>query len=81
MAPRLAAFNDQITQNTALFKRIEAVYNSSKKSNLSSEQQRLAWVYYTNFTRAGAKLGPDAKPRLSEINQKARRSLYKVWSK
>jgi peptidyl-dipeptidase Dcp len=70
MAPRLAAFNDQITQNTALFKRIETVYNVSKKSNLSPEQQRLAWVYYTNFTRAGAKLGADAKVRLSEINQK-----------
>jgi peptidyl-dipeptidase Dcp len=70
MAPRLAAFNDQITQNAPLFKRIETVYNSSKKSNLSSEQQRLAWVYYTNFTRAGAKLGADAKPRLSEINQR-----------
>src|ERR1051325_8578783 len=27
MAPRLAAFNDQITQNEALFKRIETVYN------------------------------------------------------
>ena len=28
MAPRLAAFGDQITQNEALFRRIEAVYKS-----------------------------------------------------
>jgi peptidyl-dipeptidase Dcp len=70
MAPRLAAFNDQITQNTALFKRIETVYNARAKTKLTPEQQRLAWLYYTNFTRAGAKLGPDAKSRLSEINQK-----------
>src|ERR1044072_5169013 len=28
MAPRLAAFNDQITQNEELFNRIETVYNS-----------------------------------------------------
>ena len=69
MAPRLAAFNDQITQNEALFKRIEAVYNSPEKAKLTPEQQRLTWFYYTNFVRAGARLGPDAKPRLSQINQ------------
>ena len=36
MAPRLAAFNDQITQNEALFKRIEAVYNSPAKAKLNA---------------------------------------------
>ena len=70
MAPRLAAFNDQITQNEALFKRIDAVYNSPAKAKLNAEQQRLAWLYYTNFVRAGARLNPDTKKRLSEINQK-----------
>jgi peptidyl-dipeptidase Dcp len=69
MAPRLAAFNDQITQNEALFKRIEAVYNSPAKAKMTPEQQRLAWLYYTNFVRAGARLSPEAKKRLSEINQ------------
>jgi peptidyl-dipeptidase Dcp len=70
MAPRLAAFNDQITQNEALFKRIETVYNSPAKAKLSPEQQRVSWLYYTNFVRAGARLNADAKKRLSEINQK-----------
>ena len=70
MAPRLAAFNDQITQNEALFKRIEAVYNSPAKEKLTPEQKRLAWLYYTNFVRAGARLSPEAKKQLSEINQK-----------
>jgi len=69
MAPRLAAFNDQITQNEALFKRIEAVYNSPAKAKLTAEQQRVTWLYYTNFVRAGARLNADAKKRLSEINQ------------
>ena len=69
MAPRLAAFQDQITQNEALFKRIDAVYNSPAKSRLTPEQQRVAWLYYTNFVRAGARLKPEAKARLSEINQ------------
>ncbi len=69
MAPRLAAFNDQITQNELLFKRIEAVYNSPAKAKLTPEQQRLTWLYYTNFVRAGARLSPEAKKRLSQINQ------------
>ena len=79
MAPRLAAFNDQITQNEALFKRIEAVYNSPAKARLTSEQQRLTWLYYTNFVRAGARLDATAKKRLSEINQKLA-GLYTKFS-
>ena len=67
MAPRLAAFNDQITQNTELFKRIEAVYKSPEKAKLNPEQQRLTWLSNTNLP-APARLGP-AKARL-EINQK-----------
>ena len=69
MAPKLAAFSDQITQNEKLFRRIEAVYNSPEKASLTPEQQRLAWLYYNNFVRAGAKLDPSAKQRLSAINQ------------
>ncbi|OON66453.1 M3 family metallopeptidase [Hymenobacter sp. CRA2] len=69
MAPRLAAFADQITQNEALFRRIEAVYNSPDKKKLTPEQQRLTWLYYNNFVRAGARLDAAAKKRLSEINQ------------
>jgi len=79
MAPRLAAFNDQITQNTELFKRIEAVYKSPEKAKLNPEQQRLTWLYYTNFVRAGARLSPEAKARLSEINQKLA-GLYTKFS-
>ena len=69
MAPKLAAFSDRITQNEALFKRIETVYNSPEKARLTAEQQRLAWLYFTNFVRAGARLEPEAKARLSQINQ------------
>ena len=79
MAPRLAAFGDQITQNEALFKRIEAVYKSPDKSRLTPEQQRLTWFYYTNFVRDGARLAPDAKARLGQINQKLA-GLYTQFS-
>jgi peptidyl-dipeptidase Dcp len=79
MAPRLAAFSDQITQNEALFRRIEAVYHSPDKARLTPEQQRLAWRYYTNYVRAGAKLDASAKARLSQINQRLA-GLYTSFS-
>jgi peptidyl-dipeptidase Dcp len=79
MAPKLAAFGDQITQNEALFKRIEAVYDSPEKKKMTAEQQRLAWLYHTNFVRAGAQLKPDAKARLSQINQELA-GLYTKFS-
>ena len=69
MEPKLAALSDKITQNEELFKRVEAVYNSPEKAKLTAEQQQLAWVYYTNFVRAGSRLNPAEKARLSEINQ------------
>ncbi|HEX8392610.1 MAG TPA: M3 family metallopeptidase, partial [Longimicrobium sp.] len=79
MAPRLAAFNDQITGNEALFRRIEAVYNSPDKARLTPEQQRLTWLRYTNFVRSGARLRGEQKARLSEINQ-ALAGLYTRFS-
>ncbi len=69
MQPKLAGHFDKIVQNSALFKRIEAVYNSPDKTKLTPEQQRLIWVYYTNYSHAGAKLDAAKKARLSEINQ------------
>lgn len=82
MAPRLAAFYDQVTQNEPLFKRIEAVYNAkipAGKPGSTAEDKRLTWLYYTNFVRAGARLGPDAKARLSQINQQLA-GLYTKFS-
>jgi peptidyl-dipeptidase Dcp len=70
MEPKLAACSDRITQNEKLFARIAAVYESPARESLTPEQQRLTWVYYTNFVRAGAQLGSAPKQRLSAINQR-----------
>jgi peptidyl-dipeptidase Dcp len=70
MAPKLAAFRDRIVQNEKLFARIAAVYEARDGSGLGPEQRRLAWLHYTNFVRAGARLDAGAKARLSEINQR-----------
>jgi peptidyl-dipeptidase Dcp len=70
LEPRLAAFRDEITQNAALFGRIESVYQSPKKAQLTAEQQRLVWLLYTDFVRAGAKLDAAGKKRIRAINQR-----------
>lgn len=70
MAPRLAELGDKIVQNEKLFARVAAVYAAREKSNLSSEQQRLAWLDYSNFVHAGAQLDHAAKARMVEINKK-----------
>jgi peptidyl-dipeptidase Dcp len=70
LEPRIAGFMDSINQNTALFKRIETVYNSPEKDKLTPEQQRLCYKYYTSFVLAGAKLDDKSKARVAEINQK-----------
>ena len=68
MQPKLAAFSDKIYQNAPLFARIATVYGSMQ--NLTPVQQRLCWLYYTNFVRAGAKLDAGAKKRVAAINER-----------
>ncbi|WP_454718536.1 M3 family metallopeptidase [Caulobacter segnis] len=79
MDPALSAHSDKINQNAALFARIEAVYNSPAKAKLTPEQQRVLWIYYTNFVRSGAKLSPAAKTRVGAINTELA-SLYTKFS-
>lgn len=77
--PQLAAFRDEVHQNEKLFQRIETVYLSPDKAKLTPEQQRLVWLYYTNFVRAGAKLDASGKARVAAINQRLA-TLYTTFS-
>ncbi len=70
MMPKMAAFQDKITQNEPLFRRIEAIYKGRNEANLNPEQKRLAWKLHNDFVRSGAALEPGPKARLSEINQR-----------
>jgi peptidyl-dipeptidase Dcp len=78
MAPKLAAYSDKITQNEKLFARIVAVYDAREQLT-TPEQRRLAWLYHTNFVRAGAKLDPAAKRRVAEVNERLA-SLYTTFT-
>lgn len=69
MEPKIAAFQDKIVQNGALFDRIKAVYHSPLLKKRILEQQRLAERYYLNFVLAGAALDTASKRKVADINQ------------
>lgn len=69
MSPKLSELNDKIFQNKKLFSRIESLYKSEESKKLNSEQQRLIWLYYTDFVREGAELAEADKEKVAKINQ------------
>ena len=79
MSPKLAAINDKLYQNEKLFSRIESLHNSEEKKKLTAEQQRLLWLYYTDFVREGAELNKEDKSKVAKINQELA-SLFTLFS-
>ncbi len=79
MSPILAAFNDEVVQNAALFARIKAIYETRETNGLSPEQQRVVWLTYRRFARQGAALDEADKAKLAEINKELS-SLYTAFS-
>ncbi len=76
MGPKISEFSSKITQNEALFKRIETVYNDKAAlADLSAEEQRIVKLSYEGLVRDGAKLDADKKERYAEI-QKRLSELY-----
>jgi peptidyl-dipeptidase Dcp len=68
IAPKLAAHNDSITLDPALFARVSALYDARETLGLDPESKRLLWRYYKDFVRAGAKLGEADKQKLKTMN-------------
>ncbi len=73
VAPKLAEYQDKVTQNSKLFARIAAVYESDEMKTLDEAQRRLVDDRYKSFVRQGAKLNDGEKRRLSQINQRLAR--------
>ena len=61
--------SDTINLNSALFKRIETLYNQRDALELDTESTRLLEEYYSDFVRAGAKLNESDKQKIREINE------------
>jgi peptidyl-dipeptidase Dcp len=66
--PMLAAHNDDIYLNDALFKRVKAVYEERANLQLDTERATLLRNIYRRFVRSGANLTPAQKERLRAIN-------------
>ncbi|MCA9195514.1 MAG: M3 family metallopeptidase [Planctomycetales bacterium] len=70
VVPKLSEHQDKVIQNSALFARIAAVYESDTYKSLDKDQQRLTEDLFKQFVRQGAKLNDEDKQRLSKINKR-----------
>lgn len=68
MAPKLAAHGDSIRLNSALFERIQSLYQRRAELALDPESDRLLERYYKDFVRAGAQLNEADKTYLRALN-------------
>lgn len=71
ISPKLAAMDDAIKLNTALFERIRHIYQQIGTLDLDPESLRLVEVTYHNFVLAGANLSGADKNKLKALNQEA----------
>ena len=65
VSARLTAWGTEVSQDSALFERIAAVWKD--RNHLDPEQERLVDNSYKSFVSGGAALGLDDKQRLGEI--------------
>jgi peptidyl-dipeptidase Dcp len=73
VVPMLAEHEDSITQNAALFARIETLYQQRGEVDYAADQLRLLEDYYRDFVRSGAQLKSQEKEKLSQINTRLAR--------
>jgi peptidyl-dipeptidase Dcp len=70
MAPKLSAYSSEITNNRALWERIDALWQSRESLGLSPEQLRVLYLTHRSFTRAGAALEGADRDRLTEVKSR-----------
>ena len=70
MAPKLSAYSSAITNDAALFVRIDDLWNRRDTLELTDEQARVLYLTRRGFVRAGAALEGVAADRLTEIKSR-----------
>jgi peptidyl-dipeptidase Dcp len=68
LAPKMAAFSSEVTMNSDLFARVNAVWDAREGLNL--EDTRVLTLYRQMFVRAGAALTGDQAARMSAIKER-----------
>ncbi len=69
MAPKLAAHQDAINLNPALYARIKSLYDNRESLGLNTEDAWLLERYYKDLIHAGAHLSESERDRLKELNE------------
>lgn len=69
-APTMARHRMKIALDPDLFARISALHARIDDLGLAEDQRRLLHRQHLGFVRAGARLAPEAKARMSEITQR-----------
>lgn len=67
LAPKMSAFSSEVTNNKALWAKIEALWQGREGLGLSAEQARMLELYRRMFIRSGAALEGAAAERLTEV--------------
>ena len=70
LAPLMAAHQDAITLDSALYWRVQQVYAQLEHLELDDEQRYLVERHHREMSHAGAALDDDAKARLTALNQR-----------
>ncbi|MGX7925243.1 M3 family metallopeptidase [Tsuneonella sp. HG094] len=68
ISPKLAAHNDAINLDPALFARVKAVYDNRAAMSMTPEDARLLEDRYESMVHAGAELTPAQKEQVKAIN-------------
>ncbi|WP_435256502.1 M3 family metallopeptidase [Thioclava sp. FR2] len=70
LAPKMSAFASEVTNNKALFSRIETLWQGRDSLDLDVEQMRVLTLYRRMFVRSGALLEGQEADRLTEVKSR-----------
>ena len=69
-SPKLSAHSSAINSNTALFARVETLWNARDTLDLNDEQARVLMLTHRGFVRAGAALMGDDEAKMKEVKSR-----------
>ncbi len=69
-APMLSAYSSEVSENKALFARVEAVWAAKDDLDLTDEQHRVLMLTRRGFVRSGAQLEGDAATQLRDVKSR-----------
>ncbi len=70
LAPKMSAFSSEVTNNKALWAKIEALWSGRDSLGLTAEQMRVLTLYRQMFVRSGAALEGAAAERLTAVKSR-----------